>query len=130
MLYEWAVLGPDLRVIQLIETVLSLIILSSFPVSFGSTYQAEILRLFDSAMSTRSQVESLLSIIRESAYTALSQYENAGGTTPALESILTHPLDVSNDNLKLKKTISTLEGACEQLCTMLAPPSHTIMNVC
>ncbi|KDR72503.1 hypothetical protein GALMADRAFT_73740 [Galerina marginata CBS 339.88] len=79
-------------------------------------------------MSARSQVESLLAIIKEAAFKALDEYEKAGKPTPTLDSLDTHPLDIAEDKLQLKKVISKLEGACEQLCTTLAPPSHTIMN--
>lgn len=80
-------------------------------------------------MSTRAQVESLLSIITEAAYNALEQYETTGVPAPILDSTKEHPLDQVDDSIALKKMISQLEGACEQLCTTLAPPSHTIMNV-
>lgn len=81
-------------------------------------------------MSVRVQVEALLSIIKEATYNALEQYETTGVLTPVLDSTEGHPLDQVDDNIALKKIISKLEGACEQLCTTLAPPSHTIMNVC
>ncbi|KAF5319647.1 hypothetical protein D9619_008584 [Psilocybe cf. subviscida] len=79
-------------------------------------------------MSVRVQVEALLSIIKEATYNALEQYETTGVLTPVLDSTEGHPLDQVDDNIALKKIISKLEGACEQLCTTLAPPSHTIMN--
>uniref|UniRef100_A0A8H7XSW0 Uncharacterized protein n=1 Tax=Psilocybe cubensis TaxID=181762 RepID=A0A8H7XSW0_PSICU len=79
-------------------------------------------------MSSRDQVDSLLAIIKEAAYNALDEYETYGTPAPNLDSLEPHPLDVADDKLRLKKIISKLEGACDQLCTILAPPSHTVMN--
>ncbi|KDR68931.1 hypothetical protein GALMADRAFT_77975 [Galerina marginata CBS 339.88] len=79
-------------------------------------------------MTARDQVEALLTIIRESAFKALEEYEKTGQATPTLDSLDSHPLDAADDKLGLKKILSKLEGACEQLCTTLAPPTHTIMN--
>lgn len=81
-------------------------------------------------MSARDQVVSLLAHINEAAFKALEEYEKYGQATPTLDSLNKHPLDDAEDKLQLKKTISKLEGACEQLCATLAPPTHTIMNVC
>lgn len=80
-------------------------------------------------MSARDHVDSLLAIIKEAAHSALDEYEKYGTPTPTLDSLDSHPLDIADDKLKLKKIVSKLEGACDQLCTILAPPSHTIMNV-
>lgn len=80
-------------------------------------------------MSARAQVESLLAIINQAAFDALDEYEKYGQSAPIPDSLERHPLDNAQDKLLLKKIISKLEGACEQLCTTLAPPTHTIMNV-
>lgn len=66
-------------------------------------------------MSARNQVESLLALIKEAAFNALEEYETAGQATPTLDSLDRHPLDDAEDKLRLKKVISKLEGACEQL---------------
>ncbi|KAF9552959.1 S-adenosyl-L-methionine-dependent methyltransferase [Agrocybe pediades] len=79
-------------------------------------------------MSARSQVTALLAIITEAAYSALGAYEESGTPTPTLNDVDGHALDNAFDTIRLKKIISKLEGACEQLCTTLSPPSHTIMN--
>lgn len=80
-------------------------------------------------MSTRAQVESLLTLIRVSALSALEEYEKHGEEAPALDSLHTHPLDEAVDRMALKKVIRNLEGACDQLCSTLALPTHTVMNV-
>jgi hypothetical protein len=78
-------------------------------------------------MLAREQVVALVRLIENAANDALHEYEK-DGKLPTLDSVESHPLD-SEINLNLKKTIRTLEGACDQLCTLLAPPAHTIVNV-
>lgn len=79
--------------------------------------------------SNRAKLESLLTIINSAAQEAIAMYEKEGGDVPSLESTDSHPLDDALDTVALKSTIRTLEGACHQLCTTLAPPSHTAINV-
>jgi hypothetical protein len=73
------------------------------------------------------EVESLLQLIASSAQDALSEYKKAGKGIPSLDTA--HPLDSSRPEPALKKIIRTLEGACEQLCSTLAHPGHTMGNV-
>lgn len=80
-------------------------------------------------MSTRAEVEALLDLIRDSALKALDEYEKHGGPVPSLQSADSHPLDRAENKLGLKKIIGTLEGACEQLCSTLASPTQTVLNV-
>ncbi|KAF9484536.1 S-adenosyl-L-methionine-dependent methyltransferase [Pholiota conissans] len=81
-------------------------------------------------MSARAQVESLLALIKESAFQALDEYEKCGKDTPTLDSLQAHPLDRDDavNKLELKKMIRTLEAACDQLCSTLAPPTHSVMK--
>ncbi|EIW80747.1 S-adenosyl-L-methionine-dependent methyltransferase [Coniophora puteana RWD-64-598 SS2] len=79
--------------------------------------------------SNRAKLESLLSIINTAAQEAIAMYEKEGGDVPSFESTDSHPLDDALDTVALKSTIRTLEGACHQLCTTLAPPSHTAINM-
>ncbi len=79
--------------------------------------------------SGRDSVQALLKIIQNAATEALQEYEKAGAEVPSLDSTSPHPLDSSLENLTLKKAVRTLEGACEQLCSTLAPPAHTLFNV-
>ncbi|KAF8067694.1 O-methyltransferase-domain-containing protein [Lyophyllum atratum] len=79
-------------------------------------------------MAGRAAIETLLKLITSSAQDALGQYESYGQEPPLLSSTVSHPLDTANDTLALRKAIRVLEGACEQLCTALAPPVHTIVN--
>jgi hypothetical protein len=83
-------------------------------------------------MSTnKAKLEALLKLINSAAQEAIAEYERAGGDVPSIDSTEPHPLDNDNaiDNITLKSAIRTLEGACAQLCTTLAPPSHTAINV-
>jgi hypothetical protein len=82
-------------------------------------------------MSTnKAKLEALLKLINSAAQEAIAEYEKAGGDVPSIDSTEPHPLDNDAiDNIALKSAIRTLEGACAQLCTTLAPPSHTAINV-
>ncbi|KAH0581808.1 hypothetical protein H2248_011490 [Termitomyces sp. 'cryptogamus'] len=80
-------------------------------------------------MTGRAHIESLLKLINSSAQDALAQYEKHNLDIPLLSSTASHPLDTTNETLELRKAIRVLEGACDQLCTALAPPIHTIVNM-
>ncbi|KIJ15471.1 hypothetical protein PAXINDRAFT_11592 [Paxillus involutus ATCC 200175] len=80
-------------------------------------------------MSNRAKLESLLTLVNSAAQEAIAMYEKAGGYVPSIDSTEPHPLDDAIDQVALKSTIRTLEGACAQLCTTLAPPSHTAINL-
>jgi hypothetical protein len=75
------------------------------------------------------EVSALLSLIASSAQAALAEYTAHGEDVPSIYSYTTHPLDGAEDTLALRKSIRVLEGACNQLCSMLAPPAHTLHNV-
>lgn len=75
------------------------------------------------------KVEVLLGIINSSAREAMAAYKNSGHGVPGADSSTFHPLDLATDTLALRKAIRLLEGACDQLNTILAPPQHTVYNV-
>ncbi|KAI9574085.1 O-methyltransferase-domain-containing protein [Boletus coccyginus] len=80
-------------------------------------------------MSTnRAKLETLLKLVNSAAQEAIAEYEKTGGDAPAIDASELHPLD-NIDNIALRSAIRTLEGACGQLCTTLAPPSHTAINL-
>ncbi|KAF5393076.1 hypothetical protein D9757_001268 [Collybiopsis confluens] len=79
-------------------------------------------------MSSRTQIEALVGFIQQAAQDALAEYEKGGADAPSLDSLDPHPLDTATDTIALKKIIKKLEGACDQLCSALAPPAHTIIN--
>jgi hypothetical protein len=82
-----------------------------------------------SMTTNKAKLEALLKLINSAAQEAIAEYEKAGGDVPSIDSTEPHPLDNAIDNTALKSAIRTLEGACAQLCTTLAPPSHTVINV-
>lgn len=59
----------------------------------------------------------------------MALYEQVDGTVPSIDSTEFHPLDEALDQVELKAAIRTLEGTCTQLCTTLAPPGHTAINL-
>jgi hypothetical protein len=83
-----------------------------------------------SAAESRAKLSSLLGLITQATHDALAVYEKSGHGIPSIHDATTHPLDNDSMTLALKKAVRTLEGACEQLCATLAPPNHTILNVC
>ena len=80
--------------------------------------------------SPRAELEALLGLITSVTHDAIGIYEKSGHGIPSIHSMTKHPLDTESTTLALRKAIRTLEGACEQLCTTLAPPNHVLLNVC
>lgn len=80
-------------------------------------------------MSNRARLEALLALINSAAQQAMALYEQVDGTVPSIDSAEFHPLDEALDQVELKVAVRTLEGACAQLCTTLAPPGHTAINL-
>ncbi|KAG1847250.1 S-adenosyl-L-methionine-dependent methyltransferase [Suillus tomentosus] len=74
------------------------------------------------------KVEALLDIINSSARKAMAEYKNTGHGVPGVDAGTLHPLDLATDTLALRKAIRLLEGACDQLNTILAPPQRTVHN--
>ncbi|KAG2074760.1 S-adenosyl-L-methionine-dependent methyltransferase [Suillus decipiens] len=66
-------------------------------------------------MANKAKLEALLTL----------QY----GDVPSIDQTEPHPLDDAVDQVALKTAIRTLEGACAQICTTLAPPAHTAINL-
>jgi hypothetical protein len=60
-------------------------------------------------MSGKAQIEALLALINTAAHQAMAEYDKTGREVPTLNSIEPHPLDVSDDNSRLKKAIRLLE---------------------
>ncbi|KAJ3850036.1 S-adenosyl-L-methionine-dependent methyltransferase [Lentinula lateritia] len=79
-------------------------------------------------MTGNIEVQVLLELISKSAMEALNEYGKYGDGVPSVYATHTHLLDEHETTLRLKKAIRNLEGACDQLCTTLAPPLHTIIN--
>lgn len=72
-------------------------------------------------MNPHEKIDTLLGLISSAAHEAVADYEKRGYDVPSLDSPNPHPTDANPTTLALKKAIRVLEGACEQLCTTLAP---------
>lgn len=79
-----------------------------------------------SPLTPKAQLEALLALVNSAAQEAIAVYEKTGDL-PSTDTV--HALDKSVESLDLRKALRILEGACEQLCTTLAPPRHTLCNV-
>ncbi|KAK0443670.1 S-adenosyl-L-methionine-dependent methyltransferase [Desarmillaria tabescens] len=47
---------------------------------------------------------------------------------PSLDDTAPHPLDDQVSSMEMKEAIQTIEGACAQLCALVARPNHTMLN--
>ena len=74
----------------------------------------------------RTKLDALLTLLNSAAQEAIAEYEKMGDVP---STALAHPLDAQPPTLALRNALRILEGACEQLCTTLAPPAHTLLNV-
>lgn len=71
-------------------------------------------------------LRALLSLINTSAEEAISIYE-AAGSVPTLDT--TEAFKVPEGNISLKRTLRTLEAACNQLTSTLMPPDLSVYTV-
>ncbi|KZP16928.1 S-adenosyl-L-methionine-dependent methyltransferase [Athelia psychrophila] len=76
-------------------------------------------------LTPKARLEALLALINSAAHDAISEYERVGDV-PSIDTV--HPLDTASASLALRKAVRVMEGACEQLITTLAPPSHTLIK--
>src|ERR1700684_267740 len=74
----------------------------------------------------RAKLDALLVLLNSAAQDAIAEYERTGDV-PSKES--SHPRDSQYPTIALKNALRILEGACDQLCTTLAPPTHTLLSV-
>jgi hypothetical protein len=72
----------------------------------------------------RAKLDALLALLNSAAQDAIAEYERTGDV-PLKES--GHPRD--SQHIALKNALRILEGACDQLCTTLAPPTHILLSV-
>ncbi|KAG2366698.1 O-methyltransferase-domain-containing protein [Suillus spraguei] len=79
-------------------------------------------------MANKAKLEALLTLINTSARDAIALYEQYGDV-PSIDQMEPHPLDDAVDQMALRSAIRILEGACAQICTTLAPPARTVIDV-
>ncbi|KIM78300.1 hypothetical protein PILCRDRAFT_824514 [Piloderma croceum F 1598] len=73
----------------------------------------------------RAKLDALLALLNSAAQDAIAEYERTGDV-PSKES--SHPRDSQHPTIALKNALRVLEGACDQLCTTLAPPTHILLS--
>ncbi|KII93697.1 hypothetical protein PLICRDRAFT_401684 [Plicaturopsis crispa FD-325 SS-3] len=78
------------------------------------------------ASDPTAHIDALLALITSSAQQAVAEFKQCGHGVPSIDHA--HPNDTIVDSLSMRKAIQTLEGACEQLCSTLAQPAHTLIN--
>jgi hypothetical protein len=81
--------------------------------------------------SDPAHLRALLGLISSSLEEVISGYHAAGRGIPPLESVQPGLFDLPEETpLHLTKAVQVIEGACAQLCASIAPPGHTVVNVC
>jgi len=77
-----------------------------------------------------SQLSRLVSLISEATKLVESRFMSSSNPyVPSLDDTDPHPLDTQLSDPALRAAVQTIEGACAQLCALVARPSHTIVNV-
>ncbi|KAK0476358.1 S-adenosyl-L-methionine-dependent methyltransferase [Armillaria novae-zelandiae] len=55
--------------------------------------------------------------------------ETARPDVPSLDDTTPHPLDSQVLSIEMREAIQTIEGACAQLCALVARPNRTVLNI-
>lgn len=78
-------------------------------------------------MST--QLSELVSLISEATKVVEAEFaKSEDPQVPSLDDTTPHPLD-DLSSMEMKEAVKIIEGACAQLCALVARPSHTVLNV-
>ncbi|KAK0234213.1 S-adenosyl-L-methionine-dependent methyltransferase [Armillaria fumosa] len=76
-----------------------------------------------------SQLSQLVSLIADATkFVEESFAKTTEPNVPSLDDTALHPLDDQVSSLEMKEAIQTIEGACAQLCTLVARPNRTMIN--
>ncbi|KAL5531045.1 hypothetical protein ACEPAG_3921 [Sanghuangporus baumii] len=77
-----------------------------------------------------SQLDALVSLIKESVDVFKAECENAGVSVPVLngQSSAEHDALREKGSIKLSKAVSIIEAACAQLCAVVARPELTLIK--
>ncbi len=84
---------------------------------------------------TRSCTENMLPALVSLIAGAVDVVQNAFTQTcrpevPSLDDTAHHPLDSPESySMEMMEAVQTIEGACAQLCALIARPNHTMLNV-
>ncbi|KAE9396648.1 S-adenosyl-L-methionine-dependent methyltransferase [Gymnopus androsaceus JB14] len=77
-------------------------------------------------MST--QLSELVSLISEATKVVEAEFaKSEDPQVPSLDDTTPHPLD-DLSSMEMKEAVKIIEGACAQLCALVARPSHTVLN--
>ncbi|KAK0215218.1 S-adenosyl-L-methionine-dependent methyltransferase [Armillaria nabsnona] len=76
-----------------------------------------------------SQLSQLVSLITNATKFVEDAFaETAKPDVPSLDDTTPHPLDSQILSLEMREAIQTIEGACAQLCALVARPNRTVLN--
>lgn len=78
-------------------------------------------------MST--QLSELVSLISKATKVVEAEFSKSDKPeVPSLDDTTPHPLDELS-SMETREAVAIIEGACAQLCALVARPSHTVLNV-
>ncbi|KAG5352358.1 hypothetical protein C0989_002679 [Termitomyces sp. Mn162] len=76
------------------------------------------------------KISDLIALVRNATNIIETHYlKSTFSIVPSLDNLVPHPLDTAISPPALRDAVQLLEGASAQLCTTLARPSHTILNI-
>ncbi|KAK0478604.1 S-adenosyl-L-methionine-dependent methyltransferase [Armillaria luteobubalina] len=76
-----------------------------------------------------SQLSQLVSLIADATKLVEESFaKTTEPNVPSLNDTAPHPLDDQVSSLEMKEAIQTIEGACAQLCALVARPNRTMIN--
>ncbi|KAK7691438.1 hypothetical protein QCA50_004837 [Cerrena zonata] len=75
-----------------------------------------------------SQLSELVALITKATKVVEAEFaKSAKPEIPSLDDTAPHPLD-GLSSMETKEAVAIIEGACAQLCALVARPSHTVLN--
>ncbi|KAK0443668.1 S-adenosyl-L-methionine-dependent methyltransferase [Desarmillaria tabescens] len=76
-----------------------------------------------------SQLSQLVSLIANATKFVEDTFSKAAEpNVPSLDDTTSHPLDDQVSSMEMREAIQTIEGACAQLCALVARPNRTMLN--
>ena len=77
-----------------------------------------------------SQLSDLVALITQATKVVEAEFaKSEKPEVPSLDDTTPHPLDTIS-SIQTREAVAIIEGACAQLCALVARPSHTMVNVC
>ncbi|KAK0222574.1 S-adenosyl-L-methionine-dependent methyltransferase [Armillaria nabsnona] len=76
-----------------------------------------------------SQLSQLVSLIADATKFVEDTFaKTTEPSVPSMDDTAPHPLDDQVSSMEMKEAIQTIEGACAQLCALVARPNRTMVN--